>query len=468
MPMASVASDSRAAHDPLVADLPSRSPWIAQFDQAGPPRPLDADTSTDVAIVGAGIAGLATAFFILRSSDQRVLLLERARAASGATGRNAGQLTTYFERPLHDIAAEFGIEGALAGQRAFDDAHDLLDLIVAESGATVRVERFTGYMGMWSAAHLDVHLRNGLVRRAGGLRPEPCVVSEDAPFLGEIAAEFAGLYEVVPQARIHELLDTPDPTYRAVLSDRKGCCNSGLLVHQVLAYLERNYPDRFRFVDHTPVDTVIVGEGRATLRARGRVVSARHVVMCTNGFIDHVVEDAAGTAIVLAPEQRIVGRVGYMAAFAEPEPRTPAAMSYIRNAAVGGDTPYAYVTRRTYDHPGGTVTLTCMGGPEHPIEGPYDPDAPFPGRMLAYLDTEIRPFASPSRPPGQPYDFQWHGLMGYSDGGVRVIGAHPAHPSLLYNLGCNGVGFLPSLAGGQRVARLLSGEQLAPSIFDPR
>lgn len=84
------------------------------------------------------------------------------------------------------------------------------------------------------------------------------------------------------------------------------------------------------------------------------------------------------------------------------------------------------------------------------------------------MDDQVRPFAQPTRPPGLPYDFQWHGLMGYNDSGIRIVGAHPRHPRLLYNLGCNGVGFLPSIYGGQRVARLLSGEHLPHSIFDPR
>ena len=89
-------------------DLPSRSPWIAQMAPDGPPRPLSEDATADVVIIGAGIAGVATAFFTLRSTTKRVVLLERDRVARGATGRNAGQLTTYFERPLFDIAAEFG------------------------------------------------------------------------------------------------------------------------------------------------------------------------------------------------------------------------------------------------------------------------------------------------------------------------------------------------------------------------
>jgi glycine/D-amino acid oxidase-like deaminating enzyme len=60
-------------------------------------------------IVGAGIAGLAVAFFTLRDTDQSVLLVERDRVGRGATGRIAGQLSTYFERPLCAIADEFGI-----------------------------------------------------------------------------------------------------------------------------------------------------------------------------------------------------------------------------------------------------------------------------------------------------------------------------------------------------------------------
>ena len=434
----------------------------------GPPRPLDGDVSTDVAIVGAGIAGVATAFFTLRATRERVLLVEGDRVARGATGRNAGQLTTYFERPLFDIADEFGAELAVEGQRAFDEAHDLLDLMVAEAGVQVRVERFTGHMGMFSLNQLLVHLRNGLVRLRGGLRPEPCVVSEEAEFLTQIPAAFASLYSVVPQGRIRELLETADDRYRAVLSDVKGCANAGLVVQQVLAYLERSYPDRFRYVDQTPVGRIVVAPGGATAYALGHAASASRVVLCTNGFTDHTVEDEIGTPVVLDARQRIVGTIGFMAAFFEAHSRSPAATSYIRNESIGGDVPYVYVTRRTYDRPEGIVTLTCMGGPEHPIDRPWVRDEPFPGTVLDYMDVHLRPFAQPARPAGEPYDFQWHGLMGYMDGGVRVIGSHPDHPELLYNLGCNGVGFLPSIHGGRQIARLLAGERLPPSIFDPR
>src|SRR3954464_10325713 len=80
-------------------DQPTQSPWLAQIGDGTPPRPLDADTSADVVGVGGGSAGVGTALFLLRDTPHSVLLIERDRVARGATGRNAGQMTTYFERP---------------------------------------------------------------------------------------------------------------------------------------------------------------------------------------------------------------------------------------------------------------------------------------------------------------------------------------------------------------------------------
>jgi glycine/D-amino acid oxidase-like deaminating enzyme len=242
-----------------------------------------------------------------------VLLVERDRVARGATGRNAGQLTTYFERPLSDIADEFGPAKAADAQRGFDDAHDLLDMMVAESGVTVRVERFTGHMGMFSLHQLQVHLTSKLIRQQGGLRPQECVVSEDAEFLSEIPAQFAGLYTVVPQRQIRELIEVDDDRYRAVLMARAGCANSGVLSQQVLAHLQQQHPERFRYADCTNVERVVVGDDRAVVHAGDRQVGAGHVVLCTNGFVDHTVQDTAGSPILLAEDQqgtrRLHGRV---------------------------------------------------------------------------------------------------------------------------------------------------------------
>jgi len=446
-------------------DVEPRSPWYEQL-RDDPPQPLDGDATTDAAIVGAGIAGAATAFFTLRETDYGVLLLERNRAGSGATGHNAGQVANYFERPLCELVDDYGFELAIAAQAAIDDAFDLLTLMLDESGSSVRLERVLGHMGMFTCNHLEVHLRNQSMRSRGGLEVEEIVVSSDAPFLAEIPAEYADLYTVVPRAEIEARLGLRCGRYYAVLSAGKACINSALLVQDAIGYLERKYPDRFRYVDHTMVGRISLSDGGATLDAGGYRVACRRVVLCTNGYVDHEVAAADGSRIDLP----LIQTVGFMGGYFEREPQPPGAFSYIKNDRIGGDLPYGYATRRTYDRPGGTTTLTCVGGPEIDLDAgnSYDAGAPVPGYAVEQLDSQVRSVIDEPGGSSAAYDYAWHGLMGYMPDRLRVVGQEPRNPALLYNLACNGVGILSSLHGGLRIAELLAGRQLPPSLFDPR
>ena len=449
--------------------IQSRSPWIQQLEPDLPSAPLDADVATDVAVVGAGIAGVATAFFLLRDTDLRVVLIERDRAGRGATGHNAGQLTTYFERPLFALVEEFGFDQAIAAQGAIDESWDLLDIIVAEAGITARVDRFVGHLGMFALNHVTTHLLESSLRQRGGLRVPACVVADDAEFLDQIPAEYAPLYSVVSAAHVRDLLGTTDPRYKAAMSSREGCANGALLVAQILNHLRRKFADRFSFADHTPVSRIALGSNSAAVDAGGHRVTARRVVMCTNGFVDHVIENLAGSKIGAQMHHRVNGTVGFVAGFVDDTVRPPNAISFIRNEIIGQSTPYVYVTRRSHDGTGDGATLTCIGGPEAELDDrtAYSHDADFPSEVLREIDNEILPIVDSSRSTGLAYDYAWHGVMGYTETRVRLIGFEPRNPVLMYNLGCNGVGFLPSVYGGYRIAQLLSGAPLPPSIFDP-
>jgi glycine/D-amino acid oxidase-like deaminating enzyme len=148
---------------------------------------------------------------------------------------------------------------------------------------------------MFNLHHLDVHLRCMHIRKQVGLRPHACVISEDAEFLADVPSDLAELYSVVAQSTVRELLDIDDDRYRAVLSAPAGSANSGLLCQQTLEYLHRTYPDRFVYADFTSVDRVAVDDEGAVVHADGHRVTAGRVVLCTNGFVDHVVEDVAGS-----------------------------------------------------------------------------------------------------------------------------------------------------------------------------
>ena len=357
----------------------------------------------------------------------------------------------------------------MAAQRGIDNSWDLLDIMVADSGAQARIDRFTGYLGMFALNHVMVHLRDSSLRERGGLRVGSCVVSEEAEFLGDIPSEYTHLYSVVTSADVRALLGTTDRRYCAVLSGRTGSINGALLIEQILEHLQTRFDDRFRFVDHTLVRHIDLDATTATIDTGDHRVTAGHVVMCTNGFVDHVVDNRVGSQIATHMYHRISGRVGYMAAFLESAGRTPATISYIRNAIIGDSTPYVYVTRRPYDQPAGPATLTCIGGPEAALgnRATYMPDSEFPAAIMHEIDNEIMPMVDSTHTTGSEYDYAWHGLMAYTESKVRLIGYEPRNRVLMYNLGCNGVGFLPSIYGGHRIARLLAGDALESSIFDP-
>ena len=68
----------------------NRSPWLHQLRQDRERRALTVDLATDVAIVGGGIAGVASAFYTLKYTNLNVALFERfkPRMALPATMRD--------------------------------------------------------------------------------------------------------------------------------------------------------------------------------------------------------------------------------------------------------------------------------------------------------------------------------------------------------------------------------------------
>jgi glycine/D-amino acid oxidase-like deaminating enzyme len=451
----------------MPADLPTRSPWLEQLRHGDPPRPLDRDLVTDVAVVGAGIAGASTSFFLLRETDQRVALVERGAIGHGATGHNAGQLATYFERSLSDLVDEFGVEQAIDAQRGVESAWDLIETMAAECGSDQQLDRFNGNMGMFNLDHVVVHLRHSALRRDHGLAVFECLVSERAPFLADIPAEFADLYDVVPDRRVRASLGPGTDRYCAVLCSPIGVANGALLVQHVVDHLLRTQPDRFVYVDHTKVDHVALHADHAELHANDHTIHAARVVLCTNGFLDHVLENVAGESLDHTEHHRLIGTKGYMTGVTEPGRREPNAYSFIRNEQIGDDeVPYLYVTRRPWND---GQMLVVFGGPEEELDdaSTYDADGGFPAAVIDEFDNEVAPLAYPVHRPGEQFDFRWHGLMGYTTNKLRLIGPEPRNPVLLYNLGCNGVGFMPSIYGGHRIARMLAGDEMRPSVFDP-
>jgi glycine/D-amino acid oxidase-like deaminating enzyme len=95
----------------------ARSFWIQEalsIDPGDPTPPLEGFVSADVCIVGAGFAGLWTAFRLTeRAPGLRIALLDQDIVGGGASGRNGGIVSASW----HDLPALLALFGEIEGMR---------------------------------------------------------------------------------------------------------------------------------------------------------------------------------------------------------------------------------------------------------------------------------------------------------------------------------------------------------------
>lgn len=451
----------------------NKSPWLRQLHNNRITQKLSSDITADVVIVGAGIAGISTAFSLLEKTDKKVVVIEAHKLAHGASGHNAGQLTSYFEKPFPDMVQEFGLELAGNAARSIEeDAWGLLRTMYARAGCKTKIHEFMGYSGLPSLEHIMRALETNHLRAQAGVEPHPLWIAEESDVYNQIPQEYKEFITLVPLTQIQNALETELTDFIACLVEHKGCGNSARLCEDVVEWAEENYPDRFSLYEHTRINKVVMREDTCLVVSEKHTITTQQVILCTNGFENFtILSENSGAEINSDFHHKVSGQYATMAGFLEEIGKDPTAISYYEGEVKSFDEneEYFYMTRRHYEAADiGEMGLVCVGGPVTylPDRTIYDRDNPVNDVHHDNIDDFIR--RTYSAPVDLEYHFTWHGLMGYTENGVRMIGPDPRDSRLLYNLGCNGVGLLPSIFGADRVARYLAGEVLEPSIFDVR
>ncbi len=151
-----------------------RSFWLYEalaVEQAEPCPPLRSDRRADVCIVGGGYTGLWTALQLKAAEPSLdVVLLERDLCASGASGRNAGVLMTWWSKFL-SLRSLCGEAEAVRLAQASDDAVASVIQFCADDDIDAHI-RQDGWL--WAAANqAQVGLWNETIEAIGhnGLTP---------------------------------------------------------------------------------------------------------------------------------------------------------------------------------------------------------------------------------------------------------------------------------------------------------
>ncbi len=129
--------------------------------------PLRADAEADVCVVGAGIAGLTTAYR-LALEGRRVLVLEDGDVGSGETGRTTAHLTAALDDRYELIERLHGEEGTRRAAASHSAAIDRIEQIVAREGIDCGFERVDGYLFLSPEDRReDLEREEAAARRAG-------------------------------------------------------------------------------------------------------------------------------------------------------------------------------------------------------------------------------------------------------------------------------------------------------------
>jgi glycine/D-amino acid oxidase-like deaminating enzyme/nitrite reductase/ring-hydroxylating ferredoxin subunit len=106
---------------------------------------LDQDIQTEVCVIGAGIAGLTTAFLLAREGKS-VVVVDDGPLAGGQTGRTTAHLANAIDDRYFEIERIHGSRGAQLAYQSHTEAIQLIETIVQREKIECDFERLDGYL----------------------------------------------------------------------------------------------------------------------------------------------------------------------------------------------------------------------------------------------------------------------------------------------------------------------------------
>src|SRR3954466_5332114 len=128
--------------------------WMATVQI--PSRPsLAEDITADVCVVGAGIAGLTTAY-LLAAEGQSVVVLDDGPIAGGETSRTTAHLVNALDDRYFELEKLHGEKGARLAAESHTAAIDRIEAIIAAENIECEFERLNGYLFVPPGESTDV------------------------------------------------------------------------------------------------------------------------------------------------------------------------------------------------------------------------------------------------------------------------------------------------------------------------
>ncbi|MFI6567485.1 FAD-dependent oxidoreductase [Streptomyces sp. NPDC050534] len=169
--------------------------WLETAPQGEPAPQPSADITVDVAVIGGGIAGLSTAWELVRQGRE-VAVLEAGRIAAGVTGHTTAKLSAQHTLVYDHLRRTRGAEGARLYARSQMAAIEHAAGIVDELGIECEWEQAAAFTYAEDRRRVGQLRAEAEAARAAGL-PADFVTESELPF------PIAGAVRVTDQVQFH-------------------------------------------------------------------------------------------------------------------------------------------------------------------------------------------------------------------------------------------------------------------------
>ena len=367
--------------------------------------PLERNLNADVCVIGAGIAGLTTAY-LLAAAGKQVVVLEAGSLGGGETGRTSAHLSSVSDDRFAALERIHGEEGARLFAASHAAAINEIESIIDRAHIDCDFRRVDGYLFQPDDEASQTSLKEELAaaQRAG---------HHNAKFL-----------DVPPNVgfAIGPCLKFPDQAQFHPLKYIRG------LVRGLDAFGTPIYP-------HSRVTEVQGGERAFVETADGFRVSCEHIVVATNSPFNN--------RFVLHTKQ--ASYRSYVIGLQIPAGTIQQALYW--------DTldPYHYIRLDRVDDPDGSKEVLIVGGEDHRTGQEKEPAERF-GRLENWARKRF--------PTAQNVVSRWSGQIVEPVDGVAFIGRNPRDEENVYVVtGDSGMGLTHGTIAGMLITDLIQGSK---------
>lgn len=383
--------------------------WVHGFEPtARRHRPLMADASTDIAIIGGGIAGMTTAF-LLRREGFRVIVLDDGPIGGGETERTTAHLSNALDEGYVELERMHGLAGARLAAESHSEAITLIEALVDQLAIDCDFMRLDGWLFNAPGTSADLLANELLAARRAGLHVEMFNRVPELPFDSGAAIRFPRQAQMHPLKYLRALVNA--------FTEEGGAIYTGTHAARI---------------EGGPAPRVITSDGH--------VVSASSIVVTTNSPVNDRV----------ALHTKQTAHRSYVVAMKVPHGTMPPALLW--------DTadPYHYVRL----HRGDREDTLIVGGEDHRTGEAVDGTARF---------TALVGWARERFPVGD-VAARWSGQVMEPADGLAFIGQDPKGvENVFIATGDSGHGMTHGTIAGMLLTDLIGGvEHPWAKLYDPR